>query len=174
MLYLQHDFYNIIFKIKQIICNFRVSPPPPPRKNSGCAPVDQELLIIDAPRSHTRHTLEAPLDEWSARRRDLYVTKHNIHDRQTYLLYLRAQMNFYPYFPCFLTDVGEIRYRFPRTSVEQLRALWESRYSKRSTLYGEGLMKLFRHPDKIRYTYPKQFNWLWASRKAAQWKPHFT
>jgi hypothetical protein len=24
-----------------------------------------------------------PLDEWSARRRDLYLTKHNIHNRQT-------------------------------------------------------------------------------------------
>jgi hypothetical protein len=40
ILYLQHDFYNTIFKIKQIICSFRVSPPPPAprRKNSGCAP----------------------------------------------------------------------------------------------------------------------------------------
>ena len=24
-----------------------------------------------------------PLDEWSARRRDLYLTKYNIHNRQT-------------------------------------------------------------------------------------------
>jgi hypothetical protein len=37
MLYLQHDFYNIIFKIKQIIYSLRLSPPPP-NKNSGCAP----------------------------------------------------------------------------------------------------------------------------------------
>jgi hypothetical protein len=29
MLYLQRHFYNIIFKIKQIMCSFRVSPPPP-------------------------------------------------------------------------------------------------------------------------------------------------
>jgi hypothetical protein len=31
MLCLRHDFYNIIFKIKQIIYSLRVSPPPPPK-----------------------------------------------------------------------------------------------------------------------------------------------
>jgi hypothetical protein len=35
---LQHDFYNTIFKIKQIIYSLKVHPPPSPRKNSGCAP----------------------------------------------------------------------------------------------------------------------------------------
>jgi hypothetical protein len=33
MLYLWHDFYNIIFKIKQIIYSLRVSLPPPPNEN---------------------------------------------------------------------------------------------------------------------------------------------
>jgi hypothetical protein len=47
MLYLQHDFCNIIFKIKQNICSLRVSPPPPPpMKNSGCAPGFCFLQII--------------------------------------------------------------------------------------------------------------------------------
>jgi hypothetical protein len=32
MLYLQHDFYNIIFKIKQIIYSLRVIPLPPQEK----------------------------------------------------------------------------------------------------------------------------------------------
>ena len=34
---------------------------------------------------HTRHTTagRTPLDEWSARRRDLYLTTHNNHNRQT-------------------------------------------------------------------------------------------
>jgi len=35
---------------------------------------------------HTQqHTIDgrSPLDEWSARSRDLYLTKHNIHNRQT-------------------------------------------------------------------------------------------
>jgi hypothetical protein len=32
MLYVQHDFYNITFKIKQIIYNLRFSTPPPARK----------------------------------------------------------------------------------------------------------------------------------------------
>jgi hypothetical protein len=40
MLCLQHDFYDTIFKIKQIIYISSGSvPPPPPRKNSGCSPV---------------------------------------------------------------------------------------------------------------------------------------
>jgi hypothetical protein len=34
--------------------------------------------------SQTLHTLgRTPLDEWSARRRALYLTKHNTHNRQT-------------------------------------------------------------------------------------------
>jgi hypothetical protein len=38
-LYLQHNFYNVIFKIKQIIYSFRVSAHnnPPTIKNSGYA-----------------------------------------------------------------------------------------------------------------------------------------
>jgi hypothetical protein len=38
MLCLRHDFYNTIFKIKQIIYSLRVSPPPSKMKNSGSAP----------------------------------------------------------------------------------------------------------------------------------------
>ena len=35
--------------------------------------------------THT-HTLgKIPLDEWSARRRDLYLTTHNTHNRQTFI-----------------------------------------------------------------------------------------
>ena len=34
--------------------------------------------------SQRRNTVSRiPLDEWSARRRDLYLTKHNTHNRQT-------------------------------------------------------------------------------------------
>jgi hypothetical protein len=35
--------------------------------------------------THIRHTTlgRTPLDEWSARRRDLYLTTHNTHKRQT-------------------------------------------------------------------------------------------
>jgi hypothetical protein len=37
------------------------------------------------PPHYRRSTLgRTPLDEWSARRRDLYLTKHNAHKRQTY------------------------------------------------------------------------------------------
>ena len=48
-------------------------------------PVSQGLLIIEALLSHSRRTTlgRTPLDEGSTRRRDLYVTTHNIHNRQT-------------------------------------------------------------------------------------------
>jgi len=47
--------------------------------------VGQNLLIHDVSRSHstTQHSRRTPLDEWSARRRDLYLTTHNTHNRQT-------------------------------------------------------------------------------------------
>jgi hypothetical protein len=39
----------------------------------------------------------------------------------TAVLYARAQMNFYPYFPYLLANVGKIQTEdFPRNSVEQL------------------------------------------------------
>ena len=54
--------------------------------NGSTAPVDLGLLDVKASRSHSgRHSTlgRTPLDEWSARRRDLYLTTHNIHNRQT-------------------------------------------------------------------------------------------
>ena len=48
-------------------------------------PVGQGLLIHEVSRSHTRWTTfgRTPLDEWSARCRDLYLTTFNTHNRQT-------------------------------------------------------------------------------------------
>ena len=48
-------------------------------------PLGQGRLIHEDSRSHTRRTTvgRTPLDEWSARRRDLYLTTHNPHNRQT-------------------------------------------------------------------------------------------
>jgi len=45
-------------------------------------PVGQGLLIIEASRSRIT-THHSPLDEWSARRRDLYLTIHKRHKKQT-------------------------------------------------------------------------------------------
>jgi hypothetical protein len=44
-----------------------------PRPNAG------HDLIVEVSRSHTvmHHSRRTPLDEWSARRRDLYLTTHN-------------------------------------------------------------------------------------------------
>ena len=49
------------------------------RPNAG-----RGLLILEVSRSHTMTPVgRTPLDEWSARRRDLYLTTHNTHNRQT-------------------------------------------------------------------------------------------
>ena len=42
----------------------------------------QGLLIYEVSISHTT-VGRTPLDDWSARRRDLYLTTHNTHNRQT-------------------------------------------------------------------------------------------
>ena len=52
-------------------------------------PVGQSLLFLEVSRSHTttHHTDgRTPLDERSARRRDLYLTTHNAHNRWTSML----------------------------------------------------------------------------------------
>ena len=49
-------------------------------------PVCQGLLIFTRFLDHTQRRTtvgRTPLDEWSARRRDLYLTTHNNHNRQT-------------------------------------------------------------------------------------------
>jgi len=46
-------------------------------------PVDQGLLIHQVSRSHTTTVGRTSLDVSSARRRDLYLTTHNIHNRET-------------------------------------------------------------------------------------------
>jgi len=48
--------------------------------------VGQGLLIIKDPRSHSVIHIKlgrTPLDEWSARRRDLFLTTHDTHKTQT-------------------------------------------------------------------------------------------
>jgi hypothetical protein len=49
------------------------------------SPVGQGLLIVEPSQSHSfMHTTvgRTPLDEWSAWRRDLYLTTNNTHKRQ--------------------------------------------------------------------------------------------
>jgi len=48
------------------------------RRNAG-----QGLLIQEVSRPHTTKVGSTPLEEWSARRRDLYLTTHNIQKKQT-------------------------------------------------------------------------------------------
>jgi len=49
-------------------------------------PVDQALLIHEVSRSHAQRRItinRTPLDGWSARHRDLYLTTLDSHDLQT-------------------------------------------------------------------------------------------
>ena len=48
-------------------------------------PVGQGLLINEVSRSYARRITvgRTPLEEWSARRRDIYLKAHNTHNRQT-------------------------------------------------------------------------------------------
>jgi len=60
--------------------------PPPPAHDTAAPPVGQGLLVIEASFSHSfRHTTlgRTPLEEWSARRRNLNLTAHNTHNGQT-------------------------------------------------------------------------------------------
>jgi len=79
--------------------------------------VGQGLLIIGDSWSHSKHTTlgRTPLDEWSARRRDLYLTTHNIQNRQISM----PQAAFEPTIPkserpythaldCAATGIGEM------------------------------------------------------------------
>ena len=66
---------NYRFSCLYFLLPFRNSPPP-----SGSRPPHYRVFMVTL-----RHTTldRSPLDEWSARRRDLYLTTHNTHNRQT-------------------------------------------------------------------------------------------
>ena len=67
------SYNNNIIIMQIIVCFWR-----------SILPVGQDLLIHEVSKSHTTtHTCgRTPLDEWSARRRDLYLTTHNTHNRK--------------------------------------------------------------------------------------------
>jgi hypothetical protein len=60
------------------------SPPPPPMARQPLEGLGR-LIFRGFTITHFRHTTvgRTPLDEGSARRRDLYLTTHNTHNRQT-------------------------------------------------------------------------------------------
>jgi hypothetical protein len=61
---------------------FWAQQPPPPPQWAGASPFTRFL-------DHTQRRTtvgRTPLDEWSAHRKDLYLTKHNTHNRQTSML----------------------------------------------------------------------------------------
>jgi hypothetical protein len=101
----------------------------------------QGLLIVEASRRHSDTTFgKTPLDEWSARRRDLYLTTHNTHKRQTYMPpsplvirtlnpskwavanpRLRPRGHWDRQFPQFVTPVSPFRLTVFRLSTKSVR-----------------------------------------------------
>jgi len=78
------QFYSCLsVRIPYYICSFFLfAVAPRPNASHG-------LLILEVSRSHTKRGTtvgRTPLDEWWARRRDLYFTTHNTHNRQTSML----------------------------------------------------------------------------------------
>jgi hypothetical protein len=90
--------------------------------------VSQDLLVIEASGSLWHNILgRAPLDEWSARRTDLYLTTHNTHKRQTSM----PLAKFEPTVPASAppkthildraaTEIGEGRYCRSRIRLQEL------------------------------------------------------
>ena len=75
---------NKLSPVKRLLLYYVENSPPPPPPMAQQPPVGQDILIIDASRSHWHTTIgRTPLDEWSLRRRDLCLTTHNTHKKQT-------------------------------------------------------------------------------------------
>jgi hypothetical protein len=60
--------------------NIQVSSPPTAQQ----PPVGQDLLIIEASRTHSQETTHSttPFAEWPTRRRDIYLTTHSTQKKQ--------------------------------------------------------------------------------------------
>ena len=72
------------YPLEKYVCLAQFVIPPPPWRN-----ISQRVRAFSLSRLHDhRHTTvgRTPLDEWSARRRDLYMTTHNTHNRLTSML----------------------------------------------------------------------------------------
>ena len=102
-------FYNITSQLKYLSTFITKNPQDPKLSDASGAPTSQIrasamllfyiyiytvtprgswLLILEVSRSRKRHTTggRTPLGEWSARRRDLYLTTNNTHNRQTSMI----------------------------------------------------------------------------------------
>jgi hypothetical protein len=97
--------------------------------------VNLGLLIVDVSGSHSDTTTlgRTPLDEWSARRRDLYLTTHNTHKRQTSM----PPTAFEPAIPASerpqIQDPGSIRlFKYLRKSQWFLQHYSKSHYSNKT------------------------------------------
>ena len=75
------NFISIILVYYNFLSFFLAQQPPPP--NWGM--VSSFLRFLDYTQRRTT-VGKTPLEEWSARRRDLYLTTHNPHNRQTSML----------------------------------------------------------------------------------------
>jgi len=76
--------FRAICTLLCMVTLFNPSNPPPTQTAQPALVAKASSLSIIHDHSQTRHTLgRSPLDEWSARRRDLHQTKHNTRPKET-------------------------------------------------------------------------------------------
>jgi hypothetical protein len=90
MLYLQHDFYNIIFKMQhKLYIASGLVPPPPPMKNSGCAPGEMcphvTLTSAVLTSKHILYVWNWPVSGYLHRENFTTLQKHKIYVNVVYI-----------------------------------------------------------------------------------------
>jgi hypothetical protein len=73
-----HNISRYCTLVKAYVCFFFF------RKRLQWARISSFVTVLEHPQRRTTFG-RTTLDEWSARRRDLYLTTHNTHNRQTYM-----------------------------------------------------------------------------------------
>jgi len=81
---LRKKWHKAEISITYVIWSIPLQTPPPSLRRCGPKRAMAYSFLRFLDHTQRRTTVgRTPLDEWSARRRDLYLTTHNTHDRQT-------------------------------------------------------------------------------------------
>jgi hypothetical protein len=125
------------------------------------------LLVSSTFHGHTllRHTTvgRTPLDEWSARRRDLYLTTHNTHNRQTSMLPAGFE-------PTILVSERPKTHALDRTATGIGKCIIAKSYNMVPQRQGQEIFLLRRTPDRLcvphnfLYNGSRAFPWEWRGR----------
>jgi len=113
------DCVKVFWQIKEVR-GFEISPPPPPWFDSPSGPRPPHCLVSAITLRST--TLGRTLGEWSARSRDLYLTKYDTHNTQTSM----PSAGFEPTIPTSQrTQTDALEGAATRTGFELCWLLWD-------------------------------------------------